>query len=510
MRRPWNQPTVLLQRRPRRNRILVTILFLGDFFLISSAFWLAYLVRFQLLDYPAPYDPVYYAQIIVINSVAWIGLFWVHQLYSPKILFGGIDEYSRVFNAVTLGVILLVFIDFIWNRDLETSRGWLIFVWILSLILVESFRFLMRHAIYAIHRRGHLLVSALIVNADEEGQALLDQLTHFPHSGLRVRGFIDNRLPRGTLVKGNYPVLGTIDELMEVVATHAIEEVIVASGAVGRDELLSIYRSIAWNHGVKLRLTSGLFEIMSTSLHIKELVNIPLIEVNKVRITGLNQVMKTITDFAIACFGLLLLSPIFILIAILIRLDSSGPVLYKHLVMGLNGKQFLAYKFRTMFTNGDEIFKANPDLHKKFSENYKLIDDPRVTRFGRFLRRISLDELPQLINILQGQMSLVGPRFITPQEMDKFGKWGMNLLTVKPGMTGLWQISGRSDTSYDERVRLDMYYIRNWSLWLDVYILLMTLPVVLTGKALINMTSLRWYRKKRPIRIKLVKLPDRK
>lgn len=450
--------------------------------MISAAFWLAYLVRFQILDYPAQYDRVYYMQIITLSTAAWIGLFWVYQLYSPKILFGGLEEYARVINAITLGSILLVLFDFFGYRDQETSRGWLILVWVFSLALVEVFRYAVRRTVYALHRRGRLLVPAVIVSADTEGQALLEQLTEFPHSGLQIQGFIDNRLPRDALVEGKYPVLGSIDDLIEVTATHAIEEVIVASGEISREDLLKIYRSIAWNPGVKLRLTSGLYEIISTSLHIKELVNIPLIEVNKVRITGLNLALKTISDYAIAFLGLLLLSPLFILISVLIRLDTPGPVLYKHRVMGLNGRQFLAYKFRTMFENGDDILKAQPDLHKKFQENYKLKDDPRVTRFGRFLRQISLDELPQLINILRGQMSLVGPRFITPQEMDKFGKWGMNLLTVKPGMTGLWQVSGRSDTSYDQRIRLDMYYIRNWSLWLDIYIMLITLPAVLKRK----------------------------
>jgi len=150
--------------------------------------------------------------------------------------------------------------------------------------------------------------------------------------------------------------------------------------------------------------------------------------------------------------------------------------------MGLNGSQFYALKFRTMQINGDEILKASPDLLDELATTHKIKDDPRITTVGQFLRKYSLDELPQLINILRGDMSLVGPRMISPPELRNYGQWAMNLLTVRPGLTGLWQVSGRSDVSYDERVRLDMFYIRNYSIWLDLHLILRTIPVVLSGK----------------------------
>lgn len=150
--------------------------------------------------------------------------------------------------------------------------------------------------------------------------------------------------------------------------------------------------------------------------------------------------------------------------------------------MGVNGVQFDAYKFRTMSPNGDEILERHPELKFELEENHKLVQDPRVTRVGQFLRKTSLDELPQLFNVLKREMSLVGPRMISPLEMKKYDKWDMNLLTVRPGITGLWQVSGRSDVSYAERVRLDMYYIRNWSIWLDLELLLQTIPAVLRGR----------------------------
>jgi lipopolysaccharide/colanic/teichoic acid biosynthesis glycosyltransferase len=150
--------------------------------------------------------------------------------------------------------------------------------------------------------------------------------------------------------------------------------------------------------------------------------------------------------------------------------------------MGVNGRQFDAFKFRTMRINGDEILAARPELKAELARTHKLRDDPRITRVGRLLRKFSLDELPQLLNVLKREMSLVGPRMISPAEMEKYNHWGINLLTVKPGITGLWQVSGRSDVSYEERVRLDMHYIRNWTIWLDLQILLQTIPVVVNGR----------------------------
>ncbi len=229
-------------------------------------------------------------------------------------------------------------------------------------------------------------------------------------------------------------------------------------------------------------MSSGLFEIITTSLEVKEMGYVPLVSVNKVRLTGSDRILKLILDYGLTIPGLILISPLLLFIAIAIRLDSRGPVFHRRRVMGLNGRRFDAFKFRTMYSNGDEILAAHPELLAELARNHKLVDDPRVTRVGRFLRRYSLDELPQLINVLKGDMSLVGPRMISPEETSKYNQWGINLLTVRPGLTGLWQVSGRSDVSYEERVRLDMHYIRNWTIWLDLHLLLQTIPVVIKAR----------------------------
>jgi lipopolysaccharide/colanic/teichoic acid biosynthesis glycosyltransferase len=194
-----------------------------------------------------------------------------------------------------------------------------------------------------------------------------------------------------------------------------------------------------------------------------------------------NRRLKALLDFAIVLPTLLLIWPLFAILAIAVKLDSPGPVIHRRRVLGRDGRIFEAFKFRTMYVNGDEILARHPKLKAELQQNYKLKCDPRITRVGSFLRKFSLDELPQLFNVLAQDMSVIGPRIIAPDEITKYGQWGQTLLTVMPGLTGLWQVSGRSNTSYDERVNLDMQYIDNWSIFMDIKILLKTIPAVMKG-----------------------------
>ena len=277
--------------------------------------------------------------------------------------------------------------------------------------------------------------------------------------------------------------LGSADRLGEIIEQYNVGEVILASSAFStRDYLLDIFRKYGVTDEVNIRMSSGLYEILTTSLTVNELAYVPLVYVNKVRLTGLDNVVKFVLDYILTTISLIVLSPFLLLIAIWIKATSPGPILHKRLVMGLNGKQFYALKFRTMVTNGDEILDKHPKLKEELARNHKLKNDPRITRVGAILRKYSLDELPQLFNVLKRDMSLVGPRMISPEEVSMYKQFDMNLLTVLPGITGLWQVSGRSDISYDERVRLDMYYIRNWSMWLDLQLLYQTIPAVLKSR----------------------------
>lgn len=192
--------------------------------------------------------------------------------------------------------------------------------------------------------------------------------------------------------------------------------------------------------------------------------------------------VKRILDLAVAVAALIVLIPLLCLIAVLVRVSSPGPVIYRRRVLGVEGFQFDAFKFRTMVQDADDLWRTNSDLARRFHENMKLRSDPRVTPVGRILRRLSLDELPQLFNVIRGEMSLVGPRMIAPEEAPRYGGALALRLSVRPGITGLWQVSGRQDVDYKTRISLDLAYIENWSLWLDLTILLKTIPAVLSTR----------------------------
>jgi lipopolysaccharide/colanic/teichoic acid biosynthesis glycosyltransferase len=245
---------------------------------------------------------------------------------------------------------------------------------------------------------------------------------------------------------------------------------------------VDIFKQYGLSNRVNVRLSSGLYELLTTSVQVREVASVPLVRINKVRLAGVDKILKIILDYGLTIPGLIVISPLMLLIAIVVRLDSPGPVIYRRKVMGVNGITFDAFKFRTMAVNGDEILARSPELKAELELNHKLKNDPRVTRMGRILRKLILDELPQLFNVLMHQMSLVGPRIISPEEMPLYQQWGTNLLTIRPGITGLWQVSGRSDVSYEERVRLDMYYIRKWTVWLDINLLVRTIPAAIKGK----------------------------
>ena len=473
---------VLPLSRKRRQVILLVALLIGDTLAIGAAFWVAYQLRFTLLPYRAPFSLLEYQKLVFATIPVWILIFIAFQLYNSNYLLGGLEEYSRAINAVTSGVGALILLGFLRRDDLTISRGWLIISWLAAISLVLLTRFWIRRAIYMLREHGHFLSPTILVGANNEGRALAEQLRDTRTSGLYITGFIDDNLSYGSSVSNGFKVIGNLQDLERIVKKSKIEDVVIAPTALSREQLLNIYRMFNPLPEVKLRLSSGLFEVLNTGLRVKELAYVPLIEVNQTRITGFDAFMKAALDYSVTIPGLVLGSPVLLLLALAVRLDSPGPIIYRRRVMGTNGTQFDAFKFRTMHVNGQEILENYPELKAELNQAYKLKDDPRVTCVGRFLRKFSLDELPQLFNVLFGQMSLVGPRMISPPEMAQYDQWGMNLLTVKPGITGLWQVSGRSDISYEERVRMDMYYIRNWTFWNDLYLLFATLPAVIKKK----------------------------
>ncbi|GAP08785.1 exopolysaccharide biosynthesis polyprenyl glycosylphosphotransferase [Anaerolinea thermolimosa] len=467
-------------------KLFVLALILLDFLSVGLAFRVAYFVRFNLgfplfrLEVVPNYE--FYIHLVYVLIPGWLLLYAFFGLYNRQYLLSGTREYARIFSATLTGMLLVIVVGFL-GPDFVVARGWLVASWLLAFLFTSGGRFLVRRLIRIFREKGFFIAPALIIGANEEGQLLAEQLSDWKYSGLNVLGYVDNHPPaEGSMGAHPLPYLGGTPALDELVRRFGIEELVVATSAISREDLLDLFKKYGVGSGVNLRLSSGLYEIITTGLDVTEIASVPLVKVNKVRLTGVDRVLKNLMDYSIALLLMIPLLPVMGIIALLIKLDSPGPVIHRRRVMGVNGKTFDAFKFRTMYVNGDEILEQYPELKEELARTHKLKDDPRVTRVGKFLRKFSLDELPQLFNVLRHEMSIVGPRMISPAEINEYRKYGINLLTVRPGITGLWQVSGRSDVSYDERVRLDMYYIRNWTVWLDLQLLLRTIPAVIKGR----------------------------
>jgi exopolysaccharide biosynthesis polyprenyl glycosylphosphotransferase len=466
--------------------LYIAVLLLSDTVMTLFSFWLAYYFRLELFvqyfDSNAADSFGTYQILLYAVPFLWLVIFAVNGLYVKDNLLQGAQEYSRVFRSTTGGFLLIVIVGFL-GPSLIFARGWLLMTWGFAFLFVSIARFLLRRVVYALRKQGFFLTPAVIVGANQEGRWLAEQLLDWKTSGLHLVGFVDKKMPVTFPLFHDLVCQGSVDELGKIIERYDIGEVILASSAFStRDHLLDIFRQYNVSDKVNIRMSSGLYEILTTGLTVNEFAYVPLVYVNKVRLTGSDTILKLFLDYILAIISLIILSPFLAVIAFLIKISSPGPVLHRRLVMGLNGKQFHALKFRTMVSNGDEVLERYPELKEELTRNHKLKIDPRITRVGAFLRKYSLDELPQLFNVLKRDMSLVGPRMISPQEVPMYKQFDMNLLTVLPGITGLWQVSGRSDISYEERVRLDMYYIRNWSIWLDFQLLFQTIPAVLKGR----------------------------
>lgn len=465
-----------------QSAFLTILLITTDAVFTAAAFVAAYLIRFTV---PLPIFKLevvpsisYYLALFGLFIPLWLIIFLSSGLYKRSNLLGGTQEYSLVFRATTLSMVVVIVFGFL-ATDFMLARGWLLMAWMFSFLFVSFGRFLARRIIYWLRRYGYFVANTLIIGANEEGFSLARQLVESHRSGLHVLGFVDDHAGPGTRMDKHLFNLGGLNKLEEFVEKHDVNELILVTSALPRDNVVTVFKKYGMNKSINLRLSSGLYEVVTTGLEMGQIVNVPLVRVNQLRQKGMDQILKFVLDYSIAGSVLLFIAPLLAVLALLIRVDSPGPAIYRRRVLGRNGREFDAFKFRTMYINGDEILDAHPHLKAALAQDHKLKDDPRITRIGRVLRQYSLDELPQLFNVLKRQMSIVGPRMITPSEMTMYKQWDLNLLTVNPGLTGLWQVSGRSNTSYQERVQLDMRYIRTWTIWSDLYIIWLTIPAVL-------------------------------
>lgn len=399
----------------------------------------------------------------------------------PGVAISPVDELRWVTVSTSLVYFVLGSTIFLRREGEVYSRGIFLLAWLLSIGLVLAGRALTRYFFAQKRWWGY---PVMVLGAGKTGEMVVRTLQQRPRIGLKpVVVLDDNPEKHGSL--HNVPVLGGVELAPVLAKARKIPYAIVAMPGVSRDRLLQILEQYGQTFA-HLLIIPDLFGFSSLWVEAKDMGGILGLEVRQQLLLPGPRLAKFLIDRLITLMGGLFVLPFIILIALLIRIDSPGPVLYGQIRIGQNGESFKAWKFRSMVKNADRTLESyldtHPELRESWERDQKLRNDPRITRVGRFLRQTSLDELPQLWNILRGEMSLVGPRPIVDEEIQRYGeKFGL-YTKVTPGLTGLWQVSGRNNLTYEERVSLDAYYVRNWSVWLDLYILIRTVWVVISGE----------------------------
>ena len=496
---PSLRTATILERRQagratrRRGWLVRRMLVLADVGGLSLAFALAVAIFHHRVGPTDPVVPQREIPLFVATIPAWVLLARLHGLYDrdeERTSHSTLDDLVGVFHLVTVGTFL--FYAGAWTTGLAKPYApKLLTFWAFAVVLVALARVGARA--FARTRLAYVQ-NTVIVGADSVGVLMARKILDHPEYGVNIVGFVDPARERDSEVVSSLTVLGSPEELPEIVRRLDIERIVVAFFDRPVEEAIELVRS-AKDLGVQIDLVPRLFDAVDPRASIHTLEGFPLIGLPPARLWRSSLSIKRALDVVLASAGLLALAPLVAFVALRIKLESRGPVFYKHLRVGMNGRPFHLFKFRTMYLEhcvgegyGGEAaigvlqeLLRDPVAREEFDRTHKLSDDPRVTTFGRFLRRTSLDELPQLYNVLRGDMSLVGPRPVTESELTRYRDEVVTLLSFRPGVTGYWQVNGRSRTAYDERVRLDLAYVRGWSLKLDVTVLGRTLWTLVKG-----------------------------
>ncbi|MEK7278330.1 MAG: sugar transferase [Chloroflexota bacterium] len=455
-----------------------------DALLILASSVLAWYLRYEAQWFrivePGFYNPLAaYTGLFGSLVVILIIVLALTGAYTPRRGTPLVSEIIRIFNAAVVGIVIVVAFTF-GLRPLAYSRLLFFYDGVLIVVLLGVARMIRRRVEAQLRQRGIGVERVLIVGAGEVGRAVMRTMVARPDLGYQVVGFVDDDPARGTTDVGRFHALGGLDNIEPLLTAERVDEVIITlpwmyqrkiAGLVGVCERLK----------VRPRVVPDLFQPSLSRVDVDDLGGIPLIGIKEHHLPREGVLIKRVIDIAVSMIGLLLSSPLFLAAAVLIKLDSPGPVFFRQMRAGQHGRLFSVIKFRSMQKGAEEQLPALAELNEASGPLFKIKDDPRRTRVGRLLRRMSVDELPQLINVLRGEMSIVGPRPALPIEVEKYETWQRQRLEAPQGITGLPQVSGRSDLTFDEICLLDIYYIENWSPTLDVTIMLRTIPQVLFG-----------------------------
>ncbi|HVB65485.1 MAG TPA: undecaprenyl-phosphate glucose phosphotransferase [Nitrolancea sp.] len=450
------------------------------------AYWLRYRLELGGTIQPGFSQPFSFfiskALILVVISVA---IFRLRGLYNLPRWTSFLDESSVILSGATTAMAVVILFSFL--QRFYPSRLIFIYAWLIMIGLLLLKRLATRTVREMLWARGIGVDRVLVIGAGPAGRRYMEHILNSPQVGYRLVGFVDDVPVEDSwaiaterrVVRPDY--LGRLAAIPTVVQEQDVDEVVIALPPNAHEQVMPILEQCR-REDVAFTLVPDLYELAIDRVITYEVGGLPLIRLKESRILGWNYALKRAMDIAIASIVVLLTLPLMVIIAIAIKLDSPGPIFFPQERVGKNWRRFTLYKFRTMSQDAEKMKAELQAAHNVGDLLFKLKDDPRRTRVGRILRTTSLDELPQFFNILIGVMSVVGPRPQVPAEVDNYEEWHCRRLEVTPGLTGLWQVNGRSDLSFDEMVRLDVYYAEHWSPWLDVKLILRTIPAVLLAR----------------------------
>ena len=401
----------------------------------------------------------------------------VHHPYNRRVQFYKVIQ--KLFYAVCYASVAVIMVLYFGKLAATTSRLFVGLLWIFSFINIVTFRYIFKKLL---EKSNIMQVPVLIIGAGKTAEILVRGISKDAGLGYKIIGFLEDNEIESTLLQ-KYLLLGGFEDAEAVIRRTGVKRVIIAAPGLEQEKLTSlIYRvqPLVKSLGIIPNLVGvPMGDIEVESLFDERLM---LLRITNNLAKPLNRFIKIVFDYTLTILGTIAISPILLGVAIWIYRDSPGPVIFKHTRIGKNGKPFPCYKFRSMCVDAkeklEELLASDPVARAEWERDFKLKNDPRITKSGAFLRKTSLDELPQIFNVLRGEMSLVGPRPIIQEELGRYGEHAADYLMVKPGITGMWQVSGRSDIDYAERVSLDSWYVRNWSVWVDILLLWRTVKVV--------------------------------
>jgi exopolysaccharide biosynthesis polyprenyl glycosylphosphotransferase len=456
----------------------------ADALLIGLGFFVAYVTRYQLQwfrpvgeEFFVPYQ-VYFPDSLML-TVALLFIYWAEGLYVAKAKRPWLNEVYIIFRGTVTGVAALYVLSLLY-RPVLYSRLIPAYAGVAVVILLALARAIEKLVVGQLRKRGYGVQHVVIVGAGEIGRAIMRNIVAQPDLGYHVVGFVDDKPEKGNRDLGRFKGLGGTENIPDIIQKHKVDVVIITLPWLYHRKILSIMAQCE-RARVTVRIVPDLFQMSLSNVDVDDLSGIPLIGVKPVSIKGWNLAVKRAFDVVFAGLALVLLSPIMILTAVLVRLESPGPIIFRQTRIGRGGRLFTVFKFRSMRKGAEQEQESLAVLNEASGPLFKIRQDPRRTKLGTFLRRTSLDELPQFFNVLKGDMSLIGPRPALPSEVERYQEWHKKRLEASPGITGLWQVSGRSELSFDEMVLLDIYYIENWSLGLDLRIALKTVPATILG-----------------------------